>query len=328
VATNNMRFHAQAGRMITRRTMLAASAALGVAAGASRAGAAASKTLRVGFQKGEPVLLEARQNRRLETLFQPLGIDVQWVEFEFGPPMLEAMRVGAIDIGAVGDTPPVFAQAAHADLLYIAADKGGGQAILVPPGSKLQTLQDLRGKKLAFGRGSSAHDLVLAALEKAGLKYSDIQPVYLGPADAGPAFERGAIDAWSIWDPYYALFETKPGVRVLAKWTEIEDQSGFYMGRRAYVEANPDIITKAIAELTRISGWAQSHRGEVAASLAAATGMSLAAVQRGVDRTPFVMGPLDDTIIRNQQKVADRFSALGLIPAAIDIRTQVWRPAA
>jgi sulfonate transport system substrate-binding protein len=310
--------------MITRRTMLAASAF----SVASRALAATSKTLRVGFQKGEPVLLEAKQNRRLETLLQPLGVNVQWVEFEFGPPMLEAMRVGAVDIGAVGDTPPVFAQAAHADLLYIAAERGGGQAILVPPGSKLQTLADLKGKKLAFGRGSSAHDLVLAALEKAGLKYADIQPVYLGPADAGAAFQRGAIDAWSIWDPYYALFETRPGVRVLAKWTEIEEQSGFYMGRRAFVEANPDITSKIIAEFGRVAEWARAHRSDVAASLAAATGMPQDAVQRGVERTPFVIGPLDDTIIRNQQKVADRFSALGLIPASIDVSAQVWHPAA
>ena len=148
---------------------------------------------------------------------------MQWVEFQFGPPMLEAMRVNAIDIGAVGDTPPVFAQAAHGDLLYIAAQRAGGQAILVPPGSTLQTLHDLKGKKVAFGRGSSAHNLTIAALEKGGLTYADIQPIYLGPADAGAAFERGAIDAWTIWDPYYALFETRPGVRVLAKWTEITD---------------------------------------------------------------------------------------------------------
>ena len=154
---------------------------------------------------------------------------MQWIEFQFGPPMLEAMRVNAVDIGAVGDTPPVFAQAAHGDLLYIAAQRSGGQAILVPPGSTLQTLHDLKGRKVAFGRGSSAHNLTLAALEKAGLTYDDIQPIYLGPADAGAAFERGAIDAWTIWDPYYALFETRPGVRVLAKWTDITEQNSFFM---------------------------------------------------------------------------------------------------
>ena len=172
--------------MILRRRLLAALPAIGTATAV--ASAAPSKLLRVGYQKGEPLLLAAKQNRSLEALLNPLGIDVQWVEFQFGPPMLEAMRVGAVDLGAVGDTPPVFAQAAHGDLLYIAAQRSGGQAILAPPGSALETLHDLKGKKVAFGRGSSAHNLTLAALEKVGLTYADIQPIYLGPADAGPAF--------------------------------------------------------------------------------------------------------------------------------------------
>ena len=112
--------------MISRRHLFAALPAIGFAA--TRASAAPSKLVRVGFQKGEPILLAAKQNHSLETLLNPLGIDVQWVEFQFGPPMLEAMRVNAIDIGAVGDTPPVFAQAARGDLLYIAAQRAGGQA--------------------------------------------------------------------------------------------------------------------------------------------------------------------------------------------------------
>ena len=262
--------------MIGRRTVLTTVPALVIAAATMRAAAAPARLLRVGFQKGEPILLAARQNRRLETLLQPLGIDVQWIEFEFGPPMLEAMRANAIDIGAVGDTPPVFAQAAHADLLYIAAQRAGGQAILVPPGSHLQTLQDLKGKKLAFGRGSSAHNLVLAALEKAGLKYTDIQPVYLGPADAGPAFERGAIDAWSIWDPYYALFETRPGVRVLAKSTGyrraklvLHRTAGLCRGEPGRDGEGCRASSPAIAE------WARSSSGGRCRVLAGATGMPI-----------------------------------------------------
>jgi sulfonate transport system substrate-binding protein len=314
--------------MITRRTLLGSLPAVGTSSFAARTFAASGKVLRVGFQKGEPILLTAKQNRSLETLFNPLGIEVQWIEFQFSPPMLEAMRVNAIDIGAVGDTPPVFAQAAHGDLLYIAAQRAGGQAILVPAGSKLQTLQDLKGRQVAFGRGSSAHNLTLAALEKAGLKYGDIQPIYLGPADAGAAFERGAIDAWTIWDPYYALFETRPGVRVLAKWTDITDQNSFFMARQGYVEANQQATVKLVDEFTSIAEWARSHRPELAALLAAATGMPLDAVQRGVDRAPFIVLPIDDELARSQQKVADRFHALGLIPTAIKVSDEVWRAGA
>ncbi len=308
--------------MISRRHLLAALPAFGIAAKVS---ADPSKLLRIGFQKGEPLLVASKQNRTFESLLNPLGIEVQWVEFQFGPPMLEAMRANAIDIGAVGDTPPVFAQAAHGDLLYIAAQRAGGQAILLPPGSKLQTLHDLKGKKVAFGRGSSAHDLTIAALEKAGLTYADFQPIYLGPADAGAAFERGSIDAWTVWDPYFALFETRPGVRVLAKWTEITEQNSFFMASRAYVEANTATTTKIVNELNSITGWARAHRPELAALIAKETGMPLDAVQHAVDRAPFIVLPMNEEIVRNQQIVANRFRSLGLIPIEIKVSDEVWR---
>ncbi|HEY1412313.1 MAG TPA: ABC transporter substrate-binding protein, partial [Rhodopila sp.] len=195
---------------LNRRHILAAALLLPLPA-SKPAGAAEAKTLRVGFQKGEPLLMTAKANKVLESLLGPKGVGVEWVEFQFGPPMLEAMRVGSIDVGGVGDTPPVFAQAAHADLRYIAANLGSPQSILLPPGSKIQSLTDLKGKRLAFGRGSSGHDFALMALEKAGLRYDEIEPVNLGPADAGAAFERGAIDAWSIWEPYASLFNNRSG---------------------------------------------------------------------------------------------------------------------
>lgn len=308
--------------MISRRHLFAALPAFGIATAAS---AAPSKVLRIGFQKGEPLLVASKQNRTFEELLNPLGIDVHWVEFQFGPPMLEAMRVHAVDFGAVGDTPPVFAQAAHGDLLYVAAQRAGGQAILVPPGSRLRTLHDLKGKKVAFGRGSSAHNLTIAALEKAGLTYADIHPVELGPADASAAFERGSVDAWTIWDPYYALFETRPGVRVLAKWTDITEQNSFFLASRAYVEANTATTVKVVNKLTDIAAWARAHRPELAALIAKETGLPPDAVQRAVNRAPFTVLPMNDEIVRNQQRVANRFRALGLIPIDIKVSDQVWR---
>src|SRR4051812_17827935 len=189
--------------------------------------AAESKTLRMGFQKGEPVLMAAKAHKVLEAALSPKGYAVEWIEFQFGPPMLEAMRVGSVDFGAVGDTPPIFAQAARGDLLYVAALRGAPQSILLPAGSKIESLAALKGRKLAFGRGSSAHHFTLLVLEKAGLRYDEIQPIYLGPADAGAAFERGAVDAWSIWEPYTALFDNRPGVRTLTTNKEIGEQFSF-----------------------------------------------------------------------------------------------------
>lgn len=308
---------------LKRRHILAAALAI-PAIRPARAG----NVLRMGFQKGEPILIAMKAAKTLETRLAPLGFDVTWTEFQFGPPMLEAIRAGAVDVGGVGDTPPIFSQAAHGNLLYIAAQAAGGQAVLTAPGARIGTLADLKGSKIAFGRGSSAHSLLLKVLEKAGLTYDQIQPVNLGPADAGAAFERGAVDAWSIWDPYYALFETRPGVRTLITDTDVGGQNSFFMGRNSFVKDNPAITAKVVEALIDTSAWARGNRGKVADLLAGSTGMDRAVIGRAVDRAPFQVMLMNQALADSQQKVADRFRALGLIPIDIQVASTVWHPAA
>jgi sulfonate transport system substrate-binding protein len=311
--------------MISRRALLATLSAAGAGAAVRRAASAPAKVLRVGCQKGEALVLAAKQNHALEKRLSPLGVQVQWAEFEYGPPMLEAMRVGSIDIGGVGDTPPIFAQVARANLLYVASLPSGASAILVPPGSQLQTLKDLRGKRIAFARGSSAHNLTVVALQKAGIAYSDVQPVYLAPADAAAAFERGNIDAWTIWDPYYAIYETRPGVRVLAKSSDITPQFSYFMARQDYVGSNPAIITATVEEWGRIGAWAAAHRAEVANLVSVATGVPEPALLAALQRNPLKVLPMSEGNARSQQEEADRFYKLGIIPTPIDVRKEIWR---
>jgi NitT/TauT family transport system substrate-binding protein/sulfonate transport system substrate-binding protein len=313
--------------MLSRRSLLATLPA--AVTGAAPARAASPGQLRIELQKGEPLLVAARQNRAFETLLEPLGIEVKWLEFEFGPPLLEAMQAGAIDIGATGDAPPVFAQAAHADIVYIAArpDSGNSYAILLPPGSTLRTLADLRGKRIAFGRGSSSHSLTLAALEKAGLAYSDIKPVTLGPADAAAAFEHGDLDAWTIWDPYAAITEGRPGVRALARTRDIGPQNNFYLANRTYAGSNGALIGRIVQNIVRTGEWCDAHPTEVAQLLASGTGIPLAAWRLAVARGSFRSVPIDDTVLQQQQIVADRFTAARLIPGAVNVRDYAWRAA-
>lgn len=311
--------------MITRRGILGATAATLLG---GRAVADPAKTLKVGTQKGAPILSALRRERGLETLLNPQGIEVQWVEFQFGPPMLEAMRIGAIDIGLVGDTPPIFAQAARSDLLYIAGHPSGTSAILLPKGSTIASLAELKGKRVAFARGSSSHNLTVAALEKAGLRLDEITPIHLAPADAAAAFERGSVDAWTIWDPYYALYETRPGVRVLAQSTEIAPQNSFFLGSRAYVAVNPRIIGQVVGDLARISRWAGDHREEISQLISEGTGVPLEPTRRAIARNPLVTHPITDAEIASQQQIADRFHRIGVIPNAIRVADQVWRPTA
>ena len=297
-----------------------------VAALSSRAHAEAGlKEIRVGYQKNG-VLVIARQQANLENHFKPLGIEVKWVEFSSGPPMMEAMNAGSIDYGAVGDSPPVFAQAAGAAIVYAAGQAvTNGQGILVPQNSAIRSIADLKGKRVGFTRGSSAHNIVVQTLEKAGLIYADITPVYLTPPDAGPAFANGSIDAWSIWDPYFAIGETKQNGRILVNASEITKSNSFYIANRDFARNHGPVLQQIIDVTTSTAKWAEAHRDEVAKSLSAITGIPLDIQTVAANRSSFAVGPITDDVIATQQGVADRFHKLGLIPKQIAVRDIVWR---
>jgi sulfonate transport system substrate-binding protein len=314
-----------------RRNFLKLSAGTALAAAfASRATAQGGvKEIRIGYQK-TGVLVVARQQATLEQHFNPLGIAVKWVEFSSGPPMMEAMNVGSVDYGSVGDSPPVFAQAAGAAIVYAAGQPiTNGQGILVPKDSPIRSIADLKGKRIGFTKGSSAHNIVVQTLEKAGLTYADITPVYLTPPDAGPAFANGSIEAWAIWDPYFAIGETRQGGRILINSYEVTKTNSFYIANRDFA-AKHGAILQQIVEVTAASGqWAERNRGEVARSLAAITGVPLDIQTVAAERANFVVGPVTDDIVTTQQGVADRFYKLGLIPKPVVVRDIVWRnPAA
>jgi sulfonate transport system substrate-binding protein len=300
--------------------------AIAVAALSSRARAEAGvKEIRVGYQKNG-VLVVARQRATLEDHFKPVGIEVKWVEFSSGPPMMEAMNVGSIDYGAVGDSPPVFAQAAGAAIVYAAGQPiTNGQGILVPQNSAIRSIAELRGKRVGFTKGSSAHNIVAQTLEKAGLTYADITPVYLTPPDAGPAFANGSIDAWAIWDPYFAIGETKQNGRILINASEVTKSNSFYIANRDFAKNHGLILQQIIDVTSSTATWAESHRDEVAKSLSAVTGIPLDIQTVAANRSAFRVGPISDDIIATQQGVADRFFKLGLIPKQIAIRDIVWR---
>src|SRR5271168_1465507 len=150
----------------------------------------ADNVLRVGYQKyGTLVLLKARGS--LEKRLTPLHIEVNWTEFPAGPQLLEGLNVGAIDFGIAGEAPPIFAQAAGANMVYVGYEPpaSAGEAILVPKDSPIKTVAELKGKKVALNKGSNVHFLLVKLLEQAGINYKDIDTIFLTPADARAAFE-------------------------------------------------------------------------------------------------------------------------------------------
>jgi sulfonate transport system substrate-binding protein len=311
---------------VNRRDLLIkASASLTAALAGSAFAAEPLKELRIGYQKIGALLIVKAQ-KVLEQRFEQQGVRVRWVEFAFGPPLLEALGAGAIDYGYTGDSPPIFAQAAHANLLYAGAipARGYGQAIVVPAASPIQDVAGLAGKKVAVAKASSAHNLLVAALESVKVPWTAITPVYLAPPDAASAFARGAVDAWSIWDPFFAIAEIKQKARALPLNRKASAQNSFFLVNGDFAAKHPDVVATSIGAVATATTWADQHRDQVAAILAEASGVDLAAESRSVERAEFTFGPLNDDVLAEQQAVADRFQRLGLIPASIHVRDIVW----
>ena len=280
----------------------------------------AKQTLRIGYQKyGTLTLLKARGD--LEKRLAPQGIDVKWTEFPAGPVLLEALNVGSIDFGTVGEAPPIFAQAAGADLQYVANQPPApaAEAIIVPKGSPLKSVAELKGKRVALNKGSNVHYLLVRALEQAGVKYTEIQPVFLPPADARAAFEKGAVDAWVIWDPFLAAAEQQLGARVLADGNKLVSNHQFYLASRSYAEKQPKVILAIVDELAKLDQWADKNPKEVAQFLAPQIGLDVNIAETAARRFGYGIQPISRTVAAEQQRIADTFFALKLIPKAIRI---------
>jgi sulfonate transport system substrate-binding protein len=287
----------------------------------------APEQLRIGYQKSAVNLVILKQQGVLEKRFP--ATKVSWIEFPAGPQLLEALSVGSLEFGLTGDSPPVFAQAAGKDLLYVGAEppKPDSSAVLVLKDSPVKRLADLKGRKVALQKGSSAHYLLVRAVEKAGLQWSDIQPVYLTPADARAAFERRSVDAWAIWDPFYAATELAIQPRVLATGRDLSSNNSFYLASRAFATQHGAALAVLFEELTRADRQAQENRKEVIKLIADFSGLDAGVVSLFLQRRPkSPVGPLSAQTVADQQRVADAFFKLGLIPKPVTVAGIVWQP--
>ncbi len=275
------------------------------------------RVLRIGHQKGLLSLLKGRGT--LEQRLAPLGVKVTWTEFTAGPVQLEALNVGSIDLGDVGEAPPIFAQAAGAPLAYVAATppRPASEAVLVPKDSAIKTVTDLKGKKVAFNKGSNVHYFLVKLLEKHGLKYADVQSIFLPPADARAAFEKGSVDAWVIWDPFLAAAEHSLGARVLADAKGVVNNRSYYFSSLPYARQNPDVTKVLIEELSKLDAWGTANRDALAAEFAPLWGLPKPAVDIAVQRSVYGTGPITPAILQEQQAIADTFFDLKLIPKKI-----------
>ncbi|HWA73057.1 MAG TPA: aliphatic sulfonate ABC transporter substrate-binding protein [Polyangiaceae bacterium] len=299
-------------------------AAKAAASAAPQVAAPAPKTItpvRIGYQKiGAPFLLKSR-SADLDKRLDEKSAKAEWKEFKHGPGVLEAIKAKEVDVGYVGETPPVFAQAGGVDFLYVASDPPApkAEALIVRKDSPIKSLRDLKGKKVALNRGSNVHYLLVKALESVKLALSDVEVVYLAPGDARPAYDSGKVDAWVIWDPFLAAAENA-GSRQLANGEGLVENRLFYVARRQFAEEHPELVRATLDEFKSLSDWESKNPEEASKILAESSGVAYEALLLSEKRHAYGILPVTDAVLDAQQHIADVFRKLELIPK--DIKTR------
>ena len=298
----------------------AATVAVMMLTGCSKDQAKETITLNIGFQK-YGILPIVKERGDLEKALQAQGVNIKWVEFPAGPQLLEGLNVGSVVLGEAGEAPPIFAQAANSNLVYVANQPAApkAEALVVPKNSGIKTVADLKGKRIALNKGSNVHYLLLKVLEANHLTLNDIEVIYLPPSDARAAFEKGAVDAWVIWDPFFAAAEQQIGARVLATGENLVSNHQFYLADRKFAEANPKIIQTVVKELNLSTQWVASHQDEAAKLLEKPTSLDFNILKSSISRMGFGVQSISPAVISEQQRVADAFYEQKLIPNKLNI---------
>ena len=283
-------------------------------------------TFNIGFQK-YGILPIVKTKGELEKRLAAQGIKVKWIEFPAGPQLLEGLNVGSVVFGEAGEAPPIFAQAANPNLIYVANQPPAptAEALIVQKDSPIQSIQDLKGKRIALNKGSNVHYLLLKLLEAHNLKLSDIQPVYLPPSDARAAFEKGVVDAWVIWDPFLAAAEHQIQARVIANGENLVNNHQFYLADRQYAENNPKVLQTVITTLNQTTDWVKAHPDDAAKLLEKPTGLGFDVLKTSISRMGFGVQPISEKVVTEQQDVANAFFAQQLIPKQLVIQDAVLK---
>jgi sulfonate transport system substrate-binding protein len=304
-----------------RRRALATFGALLLAAGAlaacgdDEAGGGGDGPLRVGYQRyGSLSLLKARN----------AAPGVTWSLFESGPALTEALKAGSIDIGETGEAPPIFAAAGKIQFKIVATsdEVPQGEAVLVKETSGFKTFADLKGKTVALNKGSNVHWLLVKLLRANNMTLQDITVRYLKPAEGRPAFDSGQVDAWIIWDPYFALAE-QPGVKVLVDATGLASNREYILAAPDAVEKKADQVRDLLSKLDTTTEWGIANPDERARVLAPELKIPEDVAKRSLARSAKPLAPVTPAIGEELQAIADGFAELELIPEPIDIKARV-----
>ncbi|WP_294904832.1 ABC transporter substrate-binding protein [Tatumella sp. UBA2305] len=280
------------------------------------------KILRIGFQKFSTINI-LKGTGRLEQALLNLGVTVKWVEFTSAPATFEALNSGNIDIAHAGDTNTVFAQASGINYTYLAAEVPNpeGLALVVPVDSDIRNIHDLHGRKFVTGKGWTPQYLMFRALQAADMSYAEINSLYVTMvADAQLAFEAHQADVTGLWEPYLSVAEAGGTTRILRNAEGLADNRTIYVGNPDYVSGNPDVLSVFFRELSATNKWAKANPDKVASLFSPILRIPEKTLQLASGRRNYGIEIINPQIISAQQKIADAFFTLKLIPNAIRVQ--------
>jgi sulfonate transport system substrate-binding protein len=287
------------------------------------------RVFRVVRSKQLTALAVIEKQRTLEAALKPLGVEVRWLEFAAGPQQMEAVNAGELDLALTAESPPAFAQAADGPIVYLAHRAPSGRAVscLVAHGGGIRKVSDLKGKRVTFQKASIGHYLLMKALAREGLAFSDVQPVYLPPPDAQAAFSERKVDAWLIWEPF-GTRAVKSGIaQVLFDGEGLRDTGDFYTTHRKFYEHGAEILKVFFAELRKAEDWSASHPKEMAELLTAELLVDVPTLLEMHQKYTFGVFPISPAIVTQQQAVADLYYSLKFLPKKVDVKPGFLAPA-
>jgi sulfonate transport system substrate-binding protein len=278
-------------------------------------------TVNIGVQGKTSILVYARENGFFEKAFSAIGAEVKWNEFASGPPHFEALASGRLDFGSVGGTPVVSGQVGGIDFKAIGVTGDGkkGNMIVIPKNSPIKELKDLKGKKIAVAKGSSAYNFLYMAIDKAGLKGDDIKVIQLQPDEARPAFESGAIDAWSIWDPYATIAVYQIGAKILVSGQDLNiNAPGFLIARTKFTQEHPDLTVLFLKTYEQARKYYLDHQDEVADEFVKTQKLDKPIIVTVLQNSAPLLSPITPEFAKAHQEQADFLYSVGAINKKLD----------
>jgi len=287
------------------------------------AGAASNsdlQTVTIGYQKGDPFDI-AKERGEFVKKMQAKGYKVVFKEFQDGNSLMQAMKAGSVDYARTGDTPPVSALSSGTKLTYIAASssKAKGSGILVKKSSSISSLKDLKGKKVAYTKGTSSQYMLAAALKKAGLKTTDITWVNMDQSSASVAFSKGKVDAWATWDPYISQAELTQNAKLLTNGVGITNNRDYILAMQSYAKSNTEVSKYLVKYLEEDMQWANNNHSELITMMSKSLKVSKSVVKKMIERRTYSVSAMNSSYAAEEQKIADLFYSESLIENQVTV---------